>query len=387
MEKYPFIFSDERKYRIRRHVAFWTFWWIFQAFLYSFIAWNSNGRYNERLIIAFVESFIFTWSHMFLAYALMYFVIPRFLLQQRYWTTAILTIMLFLATAWFSMLLGNYIINPIINVLADKGYVFRDEMKPIIIHRSMMGGLRGGLTTAGIAAAIKLMKHWYVKEQRNLQLQKENVESQLQLLKAQVHPHFLFNTLNNIYSHTQDTAPVAAKLITGLSDILRFILYEGNNALVPLSKELQMIRDYIDLEKIRYGNRLELHLDLPDHTDELYVTPLLLLPLVENSFKHGASSMLDQPWINMQVSLNGNRMHMKLVNGKAGVPQPAKSSGIGIQNVRTRLALLYPGKHEFNVTNEEEVFILNMKVELERKSRLPVAKTVPPVIEQLQKQI
>ncbi|MCH5716948.1 hypothetical protein [Niabella hibiscisoli] len=173
MEKYPFIFSDERKYRVRRHVAFWTFWWIFQAFLYSFIAWNSNGRYNERLIIAFVESFVFTWSHMFLAYMLMYLVIPRFLLKQRYWTTALLTVALFFATAWLSMLLGNYIINPVINIMADLGYVFRDEMKPIIIHRSMMGGLRGGLTTAGIAAAIKLMKHWYVKEQRNLQLQKK----------------------------------------------------------------------------------------------------------------------------------------------------------------------------------------------------------------------
>lgn len=387
MEKYPFIFSDERKYRIRRHLAFWTFWWIFQAFLYSFIAWNSNGRYNERLIIAFIESFIFTWSHMFLAYALMYFVIPRFLLQQRYWATAVLTVTLFLVTAWISVLLGNYIINPIINILADRGYVFRDEMKPIIIHRSMMGGLRGGLTTAGIAASIKLMKHWYIKEQRNLQLQKENVESQLQLLKAQVHPHFLFNTLNNIYSHTQDTAPVAARLITGLSDILRFILYEGNNSLVPLAKELQMIRDYIELEKIRYGNRLELHLELPDDTADLYITPLLLLPLIENSFKHGASSMLDQPWINMRVTLQDTRMHMKLVNGKTGAAQPLKSSGIGIKNVKTRLDLLYPGKHEFYITNEEEVFILNLKMELERKPSVPLIKIISSEAGHLQKQV
>lgn len=387
MERYPFIFSDERKYRLWRHLAFWTFWWIFQAFLYSFIAWNSNGRYNERLIIAFVESFIFTWSHMFLAYTLMYVVIPRFLLQQRYWATAVLTITLFLVTAWISVLLGNYIINPIINMLADRGYVFRDEMKPIIIHRSMMGGLRGGLTTAGIAAAIKLMKHWYVKEQRNLQLQKENVASQLQLLKAQVHPHFLFNTLNNIYSHTQDTAPVAARLITGLSDILRFILYEGNNSVVPLAKELQMIRDYIELEKIRYGNRLELHLDLPDNTDDLYITPLLLLPLVENSFKHGASSMLDQPWINMRVTLQDTRMHLKLVNGKTGMTQSLKPSGIGIQNVKTRLALLYPGKHEFYTSNEEEVFILNLKMELERKRPAPVLKIVSPDARHWQKQV
>ncbi|WP_317235806.1 sensor histidine kinase [Niabella hibiscisoli] len=180
---------------------------------------------------------------------------------------------------------------------------------------------------------------------------------------------------------------MAAKLITGLSDILRFILYEGSNAVVPLSKELQMIRDYIDLEKVRYGNRLELHLDLPDDTEDLYITPLLLLPLVENSFKHGASSMLDQPWINMRVSLHNNRMQLKLVNGKASISQPLKSSGIGIQNVKTRLALLYPGKHEFNITNEEEVFILNMKIELEKKPKMAVVKNISPVVENLQKQV
>lgn len=387
MEKYPFIFSDEKKYRVGRHAAFWTFWWIFQAFLYSFIAWNRGEGYTDRLMIAFLEAFIFMIGHMFLAYSLMYFVIPRFLLKQQYWTTAIVTVVLFLATAWISVLLGYYLINPIVYKLAEDGYVFKSQNKPIIIHRSMMGGLRGGLTTAGIAAAIKLMKHWYVKEQRNLQLQKENVESQLQLLKAQVHPHFLFNTLNNIYAHTQDKAPVAAKLITGLSDLLRFILYEGNHVMVPLSKELQMIRDYIDLEKVRYGNRLELHLDLPGNTEDLYIAPLLLLPLVENAFKHGASSMLDQPWINMLVSLQGDRIHVKLVNAKAIVAQPPRSSGIGLQNVTMRLALLYPGKHELNITDEEEIFILNMKIELERKLK-PASALIPiPAVAYVQKPI
>ena len=103
----------------------------------------------------------------------------------------------------------------------------------------MLAGLRGGITVGGIAAAIKLMKYWYVKEQRNLQLQKENAESQLQLLKAQVHPHFLFNTLNNIYSFTQNTSPVAAKMVTGLSDLLRFMLYECNQRLVPLVERIK----------------------------------------------------------------------------------------------------------------------------------------------------
>src|SRR4029079_6241522 len=122
------------------------------------------------------------------------------------------------------------------------------------VHLSLLAGLRGAITVGGMAAAIKLMKYWHIKEQRNLQLQKENVESQLQLLKAQVHPHFLFNTLNNIYSYTQNTSPVASKMVSGLSDLLRFMLYECNQRVVPLAKELKTIKDYISLEQIRYGN-------------------------------------------------------------------------------------------------------------------------------------
>lgn len=368
MEKYPFIFSDDWKYRVRRHLAFWAFWWIFQGFLYSFIASYSTFAYLKRLPFSMLESLIFMFGHIFLAYSLMYFVIPRFLLKQKYWQTAVLTITFFLLTAIISASLGIFVIDNIRAVTIGDPYLSSAFRKSSVsIHMALLAGLRGGLTVAGIAAAIKLMKHWYVKEQRNLQLQKENVESQLQLLKAQVHPHFLFNTLNNIYSYTQNAAPLAAKMVTGLSDLLRFMLYEGNQRLVPLSKELKMIRDYISLEQIRYGNKLDIHLDLPEKTNDLYIAPLLLLPLVENCFKHGTSNMLEQPWINLQINLQGKIMHMKLLNGKLQEPNKENgSTGIGIQNVQKRLDLIYPDKHDFVINNEDEVFIVNLKVELEQ---------------------
>ena len=189
--------------------------------------------------------------------------------------------------------------------------------KNVTVWLSLLAGLRGGITIGGLAAAIKLMKHWYVKEQRNLQLQKENTESQLQLLKAQVHPHFLFNTLNNIYSYTQDSSPTASRLITKLSDLLRFVLYEGSQPTVTLDRELKMIQDYIALEKVRYGNKLDLDIQLPEKTNNLFIAPLLLLPLIENCFKHGTSSMIEQPWISLHVTIRDTQMHMKLVNGKA----------------------------------------------------------------------
>jgi len=372
MQQHPFIFSNEWKYRVGRHAAFWVFWWLFQAFLYSFVpAALYKNDYWGSLQMAMVESFIFMFSHLFLAYTLMYFVIPRYLLAQRYWASAIWTAVLFIATAFLSYFLGSYIINPLRSWLALHGFVNKYfELAPLMIHRSLLAGLRGGITIGGIAATIKLMKYWYVKEQRNLQLQKENVASQLQLLKAQVHPHFLFNTLNNIYSHTQNTAPVAARLIAGLSDILRFMLYESSQPLVALSKELKLMQDYIGLEQVRYGNKLDLHIDLPGETGDLYISPLLLLPLIENSFKHGASTMLEQPWISLHIALNGKEMQMKLLNGKFNEDnKPDQPSGIGIQNVQKRLNLLYPGKHELVITNEEDVFIVNLKIELEQHAQ------------------
>ena len=316
-----------------------------------------------------LESAIYLAGHIFLAYSLIYFVIPRYLLKQKYWQTAIWTITCFLLTAMISVTLGIFIIDKIrLNFLGDEYGFSLYRKTSTSIHMSLLAGLRGGLTIGGIAAAIKLMKYWYVKEQRILQLQKENAESQLQLLKAQVHPHFLFNTLNNIYSYTHNTSPVASQLVTRLSDLLRFVLYETRQPLVPLSKEIKLIQDYIGLEKVRYGNKLELNLQFPDNTNDLYIAPVLLLPLIENCFKHGTSHVLDQPWISLHIDITHTEMQMKLVNGKSNeITGPASLKGIGIENVRKRLELLYPGKHDFIITNEEDVFIVNLRIELDQK--------------------
>lgn len=384
MNNHPFIFSDLPKYRILRHLLFWGFWWIFQAILYSFIVRDPTQTYVERLRITLFEAFVFLGPQIFLAYSLIYFIIPRFLLRQRYLLTGFLTIIAFLITAWLSWIFRNFLINPILVHFTDAVpqvinntnacYTEKNKLPPGVpgkdytINSTLLAGLRGSIITGGIAAAIKLMKYWYVKEQRNLQLQKENVEIQLQVLTAQVHPHFLFNTLNNIYSYTQQTSPIAAGLITDLSEILRYVLYEGNKRYVSLAQELKMIANYIELEKVRYGNKLEIHVKIPEKTDDLYITPLLLLPLVENTFKHGASNFLENPWITLEITLQDTLMHMKLINGKMDAKDvaSAKSSGIGIANVKRRLELLYENKHELHIINEEDVFILNLKIYLKR---------------------
>ena len=226
---------------------------------------------------------------------------------------------------------------------------------------------KGAFTITASALMLKFAKHWYHHYYRNLQLQKENTEAQMQLLTAQIHPHFLFNTLNNIYSQAQTESPKSSKMIMGLSDMLRYILYEGQKPLVPLKQELLMITEYVNLEKIRYGNKLDVHILIPDKHNDLYIAPLLLLPFVENCFKHGTSRVLQDPWINLTIELKDTILVMKLMNGKANLKENIQGKpGIGINNVRQRLDLLYKDKHELQIREEEEVFVVDLKVELVR---------------------
>jgi sensor histidine kinase YesM len=337
------------------------------GFLYAFTPLPSRLNYLQRLPNSTTDAVLYLPIHIFLSYTLMYFLIPRYIVKGRYLLAVIWLVVLVLATGCLSAIVSLYVLFPVKEALLPSHLIVRyrpsDSPGLSAFYLSLLAGLRGGLSVGGIAAAIKLMKHWYTEGQRNLRLQKENAESQLQILKAQVHPHFLFNTLNNIYSFTQNTSSTASAMVMGLSDILRYMLYECNKPLVPLAKELKMTEEYIDLERIRYGNALEMDINLPGDTDGLHVAPLMLLPFIENCFKHGISNILDQPWLSLHVTIEDRTMTMKLLNSKPAHPSH-RTPGIGIDNVRKRLALLYPGKHELVINEEEEVFIVILKLEL-----------------------
>ncbi|WP_207493149.1 sensor histidine kinase [Aridibaculum aurantiacum] len=383
MESYQFIFSD--KHRLKRHILFWISWWIFSTLLYGYSAAILPFPLHLRLLMSMTDSLFFLVPQAFMSYTLMYFVVPQQVLKHRYVLALITVIAVALLTAFSSAVIGLYVLHPIKKLFVPDLFPLNSPRgHNATIFLSVLAGLRGGLTIGGMAASIKIMKHLYLKEQRNMQLQKENIQSQLQVLKAQVHPHFLFNTLNNIFSHTQQTSPVASQLVMGLSDMLRYMLYEGNKPLVLLANEIKMLEDYIMVEKIRYGNKLEVNFQIDDNIDHLAIAPLILLPFVENSFKHGASQMLDQPWVSLSLHLEGENMHFKLINGKAPNYQaPKTSSGIGIQNVQRRLELLYPDNHLLKIQDEEEVFIVDLKLRLTKMAvtTKPKALTKTPVYE------
>jgi hypothetical protein len=367
-ENNKLIFSDEKKYRFSRHLLFWVAWglWFFLPRELNPVFLRKNGHF-PNVIKIMIEIAIIMLPHVVLIYSLLYFILPRYVFTGKYIKASLCIIALLLLTifvniGWFSL--------PWLKAF----WFLPSKYRPVLtggvitpISMAWLAAMLGTLTGAALAGSFKIYKYYYVKEMRNRQLMKENIEAQLQLLRAQVHPHFLFNTLNNIYSQTQLESPKGSKMIMGLSDMLRYILYEGQKPLVPLKQELMMVTEYINLEKIRYGNKLDVYVMTPDKAGDLYIAPLLLLPFVENCFKHGASNMLQNPWINLTVEIKDTTLTMKLMNGKAAVKENVQSKGgIGISNVRQRLELLYKGKYDLQIREDEEMFVVDLKLELIR---------------------
>jgi sensor histidine kinase YesM len=362
-----FIFSEKKSDRIKQHLLFWGIWYPYITLTHAAAPMGyAEMSYFRNPLYTFTESFFIVFSQAPLVYCMLYFVFPKFILRKRYLASLLLIIVLwFLGGILNLVFLGKILPQLLAIILPAKNQPLLPRTEAVSFWMAVLATNKGAFTITASALMLKFGKQWYHKQYRNLQLQKENSEAQLQLLTAQVHPHFLFNTLNNIYSQAQTESPKSSKMIMGLSDMLRYILYEGKKPLVRLKQELLMVTEYINLEKIRYGNKLDVHVLTPDKMDDIFIAPLLLLPFVENCFKHGTSNMLQNPWINLTVELKDTTLVMKLMNGKSPVKVNGHlKPGIGISNVRQRLDLLYKEKYELQVREDEEVFVVDLKVEL-----------------------
>ncbi len=218
----------------------------------------------------------------------------------------------------------------------------------------------------GFAVALKIIRDWDEKDRQNQQLRQGKRDAELQLLQAQIHPHFLFNTLNNLYGLALQQSPHTPSSILRLSGLLDCILYECNADQIPLKKEIQLIEDYIELERLRFGERLQLtflHDPVPGTID---IAPLLLLPFVENAFKHGASKTNLPVEIKIHLRLAGQSLYFEVFNSnpKNDTGEPRGSKGIGLKNVEKRLQWLYPGRHSLEKTAAGGVFLILLKIDL-----------------------
>lgn len=211
-------------------------------------------------------------------------------------------------------------------------------------------------------AVILLAWESYNDRQKELErielLEKEKIATELQFLKAQINPHFLFNTLNNLYSNVITKSPKAPIMVMQLSGILDYVLYKSQNKTVSLKEEVQTIENFLGLEKIRYGKRLDVEYHVADNLS-LPISPLILLSIVENAFKHGASGDIDFPKIKINIMEVNEAIHCEVWNTKSkynGDLTDAYKEGIGLSNIKRQLNLIYPNNHELIIENGEDTF-------------------------------
>lgn len=203
------------------------------------------------------------------------------------------------------------------------------------------------LGVIGLAVAVRMTERWYRDEKKRDEMEKAATEAELVALKSQVNPHFLFNTLNNIYSLIQIDQDKAQEAVHDLSGMLRYVLYDSEKPSVPLSKETGFLKDYIKLMSMRCSSNVSLDVSLPETDSDKHVAPLLFIPLVENAFKHGIST--SEP-SSIKIALKEEGEYVSFLVENTSFPKndsDRSGSGIGVKNLQRRLDMLYPGQHTF----------------------------------------
>jgi sensor histidine kinase YesM len=225
-----------------------------------------------------------------------------------------------------------------------------------------------------LAVAIKLLNHWYQIQNQNLLLEKESMEielklkeAELRLLKAQIHPHFLFNTLNNLYGLALSGSEKTPDIVLKISSLLDFMLYRSTQQKVKLKEEIDYIKDYVELEKLRYSS-IDIQWKEQGNLENEYIAPMLLQPFVENAFKHGTSKDIKDPWIQVKIEARKNStLEFMVQNSRSSDKQKDSSGyseGIGLKNVKKRLKILYPENHTLEIQQEPHRFGIHLHITL-----------------------
>jgi sensor histidine kinase YesM len=328
--------------RVLMHLLFWMSAMVFFFFVFRSGPNPWHTLYNN---VGFLP------GHLLFVYSLIYMLVPRFILKGRLYAS-ILVFTGILSVSLFYMR------------VADVYFVHYSGQTVLWVPGGFLRTIFSLFSIGWIAVSIKLVKYWYQEKEVQQKLEKEKLIVELQLLKSQLQPHFLFNTLNNLYLLTMERSLQAPQAVLQLSALLRYMLYECNEPVADLTKEIEMLRTYIALEQFRFRERLDISMSFTGDIDGKHIAPLLLLPFVENSIKHGTGEQLDKSWINLHLHVEGDLLEFKLINSveERGVIL-AGGSGLGLQNVRRRLSLLYPG-HELKITAAEDTYLVSLSLRL-----------------------
>lgn len=222
---------------------------------------------------------------------------------------------------------------------------------------------------AGIAAALRLFRMQILNLKHEKSLVKEKLETELKFLKNQINPHFLFNTLNNIYALARKKSDKTPEVVVRLSKLLRFMLYESAKETVPIEEEIRILEDYVQLEEIRHTKKLNIIFQKEIDNYNQLIAPLILLPFIENSFKHGINETLEETTIVIKIKLVEGQLNFYVMNSHENEPGAPVNENIGLRNVRRQLELMY-NEFTLNACNLERTFIVDLTINLNSNGKI-----------------
>ncbi len=340
---------DKSKKRIGLiyHILVWVIlFYLYIHFMQNFIPLK-QAIVQVSVYLAFIACIFYLHT---------YFLVPRFFNKKR--------------ILFYIVSIGLLLF---ISVLANNFYKqhFEIAFSTVTAGRKVPGHsnyiLTGAISTLMISFIAWFIIKYRLQAQQKNELEAQKKSAELSMLKSQINPHFLFNTLNNIYALSLAKAePVVSEMILSLSEINRYMLYETGPDYVPFIKEEAYLRSYIELEKLRCENISNINFSVSPVSESVKISPLLLIPFVENAFKHSRIADETAAWIDITISVENNILLFKCENS---VPLSAfkkdKTSGIGLENVKRRLLILYPDKHELSISQPEHKFKVDLKLHLD----------------------
>ena len=351
-------FSD-KWIKVTLHTIVWIIIILFALYMH-----NSFGGGNVMRLYGF---YLHALSAAIIFYVGYLWLVPRYFIQNKQLTYILILIAFIVVTHYVATYIDRTFLS---DPIADAK--FREAMK--MLNGKDQGPKNGAvfgflshlvtsLLLSGFAIGLGVMEKLKQNEKKQKELEKEKLNSELAFLKNQVSPHFFFNTLNNIYSLIGIDGPTAQDSVLKLSKLMRYLLYESEHGETLMSHEIDFMNNYIDLMKLRLSPKVELVIDFPDNFSDFTVPPLLFVPFVENAFKHGVSHR-DHSFIHIRMTIENDQINFVSENsiGRSSQSDDLQHSGIGLENVRKRLHLLFPDNHKLTIESNETVFRVNLSI-------------------------
>lgn len=348
------MINSYAKFKISSHILFWLCSIIF-AISAFYVASDHQLALNSDLVF---RALIPNIGFAFAVYVNLYLLIPKFLKTKNY---IFYTFWLLIALAFSAILIQGIFVL----LLQTKG--FTDQLVRMFSTHFFTAAFYVGITSL-----FKFVKDWLQLQEMTLritQIEREKLEAELNTLKSQLNPHFLFNSLNNIYSLALTNSPRTPEIILKLSDLMRHVLYESRENFIPVKDELNFLTNFIELQKIRLNNQIDIQYTIEGNIPDLKVIPLIFEPFIDNAFKHGLRNPATSPYIHISIHFQDKIMRFRIENNffNTSASKTPKSSGIGLKNIERRLEFLYtPNEYKYEINRTDNTFAIILEVELQK---------------------